>query len=136
VGHAGSRNSPTVYNAAGQVAQFWDGRAANVEEQAKGPVLNPVEMAMPDSIAVLDHMRASPQYRAAFKAAFPSDGQPINYDNVGRAIGAFERGLVTPARWDKFLAGDTTILTAAERRGGATFVSVTGRWRISATRYD
>lgn len=124
VGHAGSRNSPSVYNAAGQVAQFWDGRAPNVEEQAKGPVLNPAEMAMPDSVAVLDHMRASPLYRAMFKSAFPADREPINYDNVGRAIGAFERGLVTPGRWDKFLAGDTTALTAAERRGGATFVSV------------
>lgn len=124
LGHAGSRNSPSVYNAAGQLAQFWDGRASNVEEQAKGPVLNPAEMAMPDSIAVLDHMRSSPQYRAAFRAAFPADREPINYDNVGRAIGAFERGLVTPARWDRFLAGDTAILTEAERRGGATFVSV------------
>ncbi|HET7189435.1 MAG TPA: cytochrome c peroxidase [Gemmatimonadaceae bacterium] len=124
VGHAGSRNSPSVYNAAGHLAQFWDGRASDVEEQAKGPVLNPAEMAMPDSIAVLDHMRSSPQYRAAFKAAFPTDREPINYDNVGRAIGAFERGLVTPARWDRFLAGDTTILSAAERHGGTTFVAV------------
>lgn len=124
LGHAGSRNAPTVYNAAGQVAQFWDGRAPTVEEQAKGPVLNPAEMAMPDSVAVLDHMRASALYRAMFKSAFPADRQPITYDNVGRAIGAFERGLVTPARWDKFLAGDTAALTAAERRGGATFVSV------------
>lgn len=124
VGHAGSRNAPTVYNAAGHFAQFWDGRAPDVEEQAKGPVLNPAEMAMPDSTAVLDHMRSSPQYRAAFKAAFPSAGEPITYDNVGRAIGAFERGLVTPSRWDKFLAGNTASLTVAERHGGATFVSV------------
>lgn len=124
VGHAGSRNSPSVYNAAGQVAQFWDGRAPDVEEQAKGPVLNPAEMAMPDSVAVLDHMRASAQYRALFKAAFPADRQPITYNNVGRAIGAFERGLVTPGRWDKFLEGDTAILTAAERQGASYFVSV------------
>src|SRR5512134_2864966 len=55
----GSRNSPTVYNAAGHIAQFWDGRAATVEEQAKGPILNAVEMAMPDSNAVLAHLRAS-----------------------------------------------------------------------------
>ncbi len=123
VGRAGSRNSPSVYNAAGQVAQFWDGRAPDVEEQAKGPVLNPAEMAMPDSTAVLDHMRSSPRYRTAFRAAFPADREPITYDNVGRAIGAFERGLVTPGRWDRFLAGDTTILSAAERHGAATFVS-------------
>lgn len=123
LGHAGGRNSPTVYNAAGQVAQFWDGRAATVEEQAKGPVLNPKEMAMPDSAAVLAHMRESAQYRAAFRAAFPGQPNPINYDNVGRAIGAFERGLVTPARWDRFLRGDARALTDDEKRGLATFVT-------------
>ena len=121
-GHTGGRNSPSVYNAAGQVAQFWDGRAATVEEQAKGPILNSVEMAMPNSDAVLEHLRASADYRAAFRAAFPGEAQPINYDNVGLAIGAFERGLVTPARWDKYLAGDSAALTADEQRGLATFV--------------
>jgi cytochrome c peroxidase len=123
-GMTGGRNAPTVYNAAGQIAQFWDGRAPSVEEQAKGPILNPAEMAMPNSGAVLDHMRASPEYRAAFRAAFPNEAQPITYDNVGRAIGAFERGLVTPSRWDKFLAGDSSALTADEQRGAATFVRV------------
>jgi len=123
-GLTGGRNAPTVYNAAGQVAQFWDGRAADVEEQAKGPILNPDEMAMPNSGAVLDHMRASARYRAAFRAAFPNEAQPITYDNVGRAIGAFERGLVTPSRWDKFLAGDSSALSAEEQRGAATFVRV------------
>lgn len=123
-GLTGGRNAPTVYNAAGQVAQFWDGRAANVEEQAKGPILNPAEMAMPNPGAVLDHMRASANYRAAFRAAFPNDAQPITYDNVGRAIGAFERGLVTPSRWDEFLAGDSTALSSEEQRGAATFVRV------------
>jgi cytochrome c peroxidase len=122
LGHTGGRNSPSVYNAAGQIAQFWDGRAATVEEQAKGPILNPAEMAMPDSGAVLAHLRESPAYVATFRAAFPGEAQPITYDNVGRAIGAFERGLVTPARWDRFLAGDSTALTAAERQGLATFV--------------
>ena len=121
-GLVGGRNAPTVYNAAGHVAQFWDGRAPTVEEQAKGPILNPAEMAMPNSGAVLDHMRSSAEYRAAFRAAFPNEAQPINYDNVGRAIGAFERGLVTPSRWDKFLAGDSSALSAQEERGAATFV--------------
>ncbi len=122
VGHVGGRNAPTVYNAAGHVAQFWDGRAVDVEEQAKGPILNPVEMGMVNSEAVLAHLRASASYRALFAAAFPGQGAPINYDNVGRAIGAFERGLVTPSRWDAYLAGDTTVLTLAEREGAATFV--------------
>ena len=123
-GQTGNRNAPTVYNAAGQVAQFWDGRAATIEAQAKGPILNPAEMGMPDSGAVLAHMRGTPAYVAAFRAAFPGERQPVTYDNVGRAIGAFERGLVTPARWDKFLAGDSKALTPEEQRGAATFVRV------------
>ncbi|HVB32335.1 MAG TPA: cytochrome c peroxidase [Gemmatimonadaceae bacterium] len=122
-GQEGSRNSPTVYNAAGQVAQFWDGRAPNVEEQAKGPILNPAEMGMPGSSAVLDHLKASAKYRAAFAAAFPGQPNPVTYDNVGRAIGAFERGLVTPSRWDAFLKGDTAALTAQEKRGAKTFIA-------------
>jgi cytochrome c peroxidase len=122
-GQQGSRNSPTVYNAAAQVAQFWDGRAPTVEEQAKGPILNPAEMGMSGTAAVLDHLRNSAEYRAAFAAAFPGESDPVTYDNVGRAIGAFERGLVTPSRWDAFLHGDTTALTDQERRGAKTFVA-------------
>jgi cytochrome c peroxidase len=124
LGHAGNRNAPTVYNAAGQIAQFWDGRAPTVEAQAKGPILNSDEMAMPDSQAVLAHMRGSADYRAAFTAAFPNERDPITYENVGRAIGAFERGLVTPSRWDRYLAGDSTALSADEQRGLTTFVHV------------
>lgn len=122
-GQEGSRNSPTVYHAAGQVAQFWDGRSPDVEEQAKGPILNPDEMGMPDTVAVLEHLSNSPTYRAAFAAAFPGEQNPINYDNVGHAIGAFERGLVTPSRWDVYLEGDITALTEQEQRGVRTFVA-------------
>lgn len=122
VGHVGGRNAPSVYNAAGHLSQFWDGRATTVEEQAKGPILNAVEMGMPSATAVLDHLQASATYRAAFAAAFPGQSSPITYDNVGRAIGAFERGLVTPSRWDGYLTGDTAALTQAERVGLATFV--------------
>ena len=121
-GHTGGRNAPSVYNAAGQVAQFWDGRAATIEAQAKGPILNAVEMGMPDSAAVLSHMRASAEYRAAFAAAFPTARDPITYDNVARAIGAFERGLVTPSRWDRYVSGDQSALSADEQRGLSTFV--------------
>lgn len=121
--HLGGRNAPTVYNAAGQIAQFWDGRAPTVEEQAKGPILNPVEMTMPNGAAVVARLRAVPAYRAAFRKAFPGQADPITYDNVGLAIGAFERRLVTPGRWDRFLQGDTTALTVAERQGFATFVA-------------
>ncbi len=123
-GQEGGRNAPTVYNAAGHVAQFWDGRAPDVEAQAKGPILNPAEMGMPDSSAVVAHLRESPVYRAMFKAAFPKSGDAVTYDNVGRAIGAFERGLLTPSRWDKYVAGDTTALTAEEKAGFGTFVAL------------
>ncbi len=119
----GGRNAPTVYNAAAHLAQFWDGRAPTVEEQAKGPVLNPVEMGMPSGDAVIARLRAIPEYRAAFRAAFPGQASPVTYDNVGLAIGAFERRLVTPAPWDRYLQGDTAALTPAEREGFNVFFS-------------
>jgi cytochrome c peroxidase len=122
-GQLGNRNSPTVFNAAGHVAQFWDGRAATVEEQAKGPILNPVEMAMPSGDVVTERLKAVAGYRAAFAAAFPGQSDPITYDNVAKAIGAFERLLVTPSRWDAFLAGDAGALTPPERTGLNTFLA-------------
>lgn len=122
-GQLGTRNSPTVYNAAAEVAQFWDGRAPTVEEQAKGPILNPAEMGMSNSAEVLVHLKSSAKYRAAFAAAFAGEADPITYDNVGRAIGAFERGLVTPARWDAYQSGNASALTVEERRGAKTFVA-------------
>ena len=121
-GQRGTRNSPTVYNAAGHVAQFWDGRAATVEEQAKGPILNPIEMAMPSDRALLAELAAIPAYREAFRRAFPGEANPVTYDNVGRAIAAFERGLVTPSRWDALLKGNQNALTPAEQAGFNTFV--------------
>lgn len=121
-GQLGKRNAPTVYNAAGHVAQFWDGRAATIEDQAKGPVLNPAEMAMPDAEAVEKVLAADPSYVTAFRAAFPNDPKPVSFDNMARAIGAFERGLVTPSRWDRYLAGDRASLTPDELHGLRTFV--------------
>jgi cytochrome c peroxidase len=122
-GQKGDRNSPTVYNAAGHFVQFWDGRAPDVEEQAKGPVLNPVEMAMTSEKQVIAVLKSMPEYVNAFKTAFPDDKDPVTYDNMGKAIGAFERKLVTPARWDKFLKGDQTALSAEEKAGFNTFVA-------------
>ena len=120
----GGRNAPTVYHAAGQIAQFWDGRAPTVEEQAKGPILNPVEMGMPSGAAVIARLKAIPEYRTAFAAAFPDERDPVTYDNLGKAIGAVERRLETPARWDAFLAGDQTALTNEEKTGFNTFVDL------------
>lgn len=120
----GGRNAPTVYNAAIHVAQFWDGRAADVEEQAKGPVLNPVEMAMPDPDHVITVLKSIPGYEPLFKAAFPGQADPFTYDNVGIAIGAFERTLYTPSAFDKFVAGDQAALTAEQLTGLQTFMDV------------
>jgi cytochrome c peroxidase len=121
-GQKGERNSPTVYNSAAHFAQFWDGRAADVEEQAKGPVLNPVEMAMPSEAVVVATLKSMPEYVEAFHAAFPSQDEPVTFANMADAIGAFERNLVTPARWDKYLAGDRKALSAEEQQGLATFL--------------
>ncbi len=121
-GKRGNRNSPTVYNAALHVSQFWDGRAEDVEEQAKGPVLNPVEMGMPDADYVVKVLRGIDGYAPLFEAAFPADDDPIDYDNVARAIGAFERKLMTPSRFDDFLGGQLDALSDAEVAGLETFL--------------
>ncbi len=121
-GQLGGRNSPTVLNAAGHLAQFWDGRAPDVEAQAKGPVLNPVEMAMPDEASVVRVLASIPGYVEAFAAAFPSEPAPITYDNFARAVGAFERGLVTPSRFDAYLDGDAAALSTLEQQGATAFV--------------
>jgi cytochrome c peroxidase len=123
-GQRGRRNSPTVYHAAGHFTAFWDGRASSVEEQAKGPILNPAEMAMPDGDAVVARLRQIPGYVDAFRAAFPGDASPLTYDNVGGAIGAFERNLVTPSRWDQYLAGNKRALTAPEVAGLKLFTDL------------
>jgi cytochrome c peroxidase len=120
-GKLGGRSSPSVYNAAFHIAQFWDGRAPTVEEQAKGPVLNPVEMGMPSADYVVEVLKSIPGYVDAFKTAFPGEENPVNYDNFGKAVGAFERKLVTPSRWDDYLEGKKDALTAEEQKGYETF---------------
>ncbi len=110
-GKRGGRNSPTSYNAFLHIAQFWDGRAKDVEEQALGPILNPIEMGMPNEKAVLKKLLASNDYLSEFKKSFPSVKKPIKYRNIGIAIGAFERTLVTPSRFDDYLRGDIRALS-------------------------
>src|SRR5215468_1061672 len=122
-GQRGVRNSPTTFNAALHFVQFWDGRAADVEAQAKGPVLNPVEMAMASDKEVVAVLKSMPEYVALFKKAFPNEKDPVTYDNMGKAIGAFERNLITPSRWDKFLKGDQGALTAEEKAGFNEFAA-------------
>jgi len=99
----GGRNAPTVLNAGLHIAQFWDGRAKDLEEQAKGPVLNPLEMAMPNPDLVIARLKSIPSYGEEFRAAFGGESNPVNYDNVAKAIAAFERTLLTPSRFDNYL---------------------------------
>lgn len=122
-GQRGDRNSPTTLNAGFHFAQFWDGRAETLEEQAKGPVLNPVEMAMPDEAEVLRRLKEVPEYPKMFKAAFGANPEPITYDNFARAVAAFERTLITHDRFDDFMKGDDKALSAKELAGLNLFLS-------------
>ncbi|MCS6982413.1 MAG: cytochrome-c peroxidase [Flavobacteriales bacterium] len=122
-GKNGERNSPTTYNAFLHIAQFWDGRAATVEEQAGMPILNPVEMNIPSEKFLMDRLSKVELYQKLFKEAFPNDKNPFTFDNLKKAIGAFERTLVTPTRFDKYLAGDKSALTLDEKKGLMAFIT-------------
>lgn len=121
-GNPGDRNSPTVFNAALHNMQFWDGRASTVEEQAGMPILNPDEMAIPHKGFVVDRLQKDTMYRSLFGSAFPGEPVPVTYANLRRAIGAFERTLLTPSRFDRFMAGDLTALDVEEKKGLRTFI--------------
>jgi len=125
VGHGwqkGPRRAPTVYNAVFNVAQFWDGRAADLKAQAKGPVQASVEMnATPDH--VVKTLSSMPDYVALFKKAFPNEASPVTFDNFAKALEAFEATLITPAsKFDQFLEGDGNALNAQEKEGLTLFL--------------
>ncbi len=125
IGHGwqkGPRNSPTVLNAVFNAAQFWDGRASDLAEQAKGPVQASVEMnSTPDR--VVDTLRSIPDYVAAFRRAFPGQADPVTFDNVALAIEAYETTLITPdSRFDRFLGGQDS-LSAHELEGLSLFIN-------------
>ena len=123
-GKTGGRSSPTVWNSAFASSQFWDGRAATLEEQAKGPVVNPVEMGMSDLEKTMDRVRAIPGYRPLFEAAFGKD-KPMTVDNAAKAVAAYERTLITPnSPYDRYVKGDKKALTDQQVRGMNTFASV------------
>lgn len=122
-GQAGGRNAPTVWNAAFHSAQFWDGRATTLEEQAKGPVTNPVEMGMSDLGQAVGRLKAIPGYAPLFERAF-GNGDTITVDNMAKAIAAYERTLVTTdSPYDRYVRGDTAALSAQQQRGMAAFAS-------------
>ena len=125
VGHGwqkGPRRAPTVYNAVFNVAQFWDGRAADLKAQAKGPVQASVEMnATPDH--VVKTLSSMPDYVTLFKKAFPNEASPVTFDNFAKALEAFEATLITPAStFDQFLEGDRNALNAQEKAGLTLFL--------------
>lgn len=120
-GIVGGRNAPTVFNAAFLTAQFWDGRAPTLEAQAKGPIVNPVEMGMKDLGSAIDRIKAIPGYAPYFKAAFGA-GDVINIDNAAKAIAAYERTQITPGSpYDRFVKGDKSALTAEQQKGMKAF---------------
>jgi len=116
-GDPGSRNAPTVFNAAFRSVQFWDGRAPSLEEQAKGPPTNPVEMGMPNDDAIAARLRAVPGYRQEFAEVF-GGSQPLTFEHIVQAIASFERTLITPGSpYDRYMGGDKTALSPAAQRG-------------------
>ncbi len=122
-GKHGGRSAPTVWNAAFLSVQFWDGRADTLEDQAKGPILNPVEMAMPSEAAVIERLQKIPGYVSQFESVFGKNG--LTYDNLAKAIAAFERTLITPnSPVDRYLKGDKSALSAAAQRGMKAFEEV------------
>src|SRR5690606_15836719 len=126
IGHGwqrGPRNSPTVLNAVFNAAQFWDGRAADLAEQAKGPVQASVEMNSTPEL-VVETLESIPEYVERFGRAFPGQAAPVSFDNMALALEAFEATLVTPdSRFDRWLLGDDGAIDATERRGLELFLS-------------
>ena len=123
-GKFGDRNDPPTLNAGFQIAQFWDGRAATLEEQAQGPPLNPIEMGMPNGEAVVERLNGISEYPADFKKAFPGEKDPVTFDNFAKAVAAFERTLISRGRFDRFMDGDKQALTEQEMEGMRTFINV------------
>jgi cytochrome c peroxidase len=123
-GKSGDRNDPSTMNAGFQIAQFWDGRAATLEEQAKGPPLNPIEMGMANGEAVAKRLKGISHYPADFVKAFPGEKDPVTFDNFAKAVAAFERTLISRGRLDRYLEGDKQALTGQEMEGMRTFIKV------------
>lgn len=125
IGHRwakGTRNAPTVLNSVFHTAQFWDGRAEDLGEQAKGPIQAGVEMGSTPERTVRT-LKTIPGYVEKFRSAFPGEADPVTFDNVGRAIEAFESTLVTPgAPFDRWLEGHADALSEDERHGLEMFV--------------
>ncbi|MEM8609300.1 MAG: cytochrome-c peroxidase [Myxococcota bacterium] len=119
-GQIGPINSPTVLNSSHNIAQFWDGRAKDLREQAEGPVANPIEMGATWK-GVVKRLKRNEDYVTEFAAVY-DDG--ISKDNVTDAIAVYEESLITPSRFDEYLSGTADAITAQEKQGYATFKEV------------
>ncbi len=122
-GELTGRNSPTVLNAGFHFKQMWDGRFPDLPAQAKGPILDPIEMAMPDGDAVVEKLSTDAELVEVFYGLFPDTG--LTFDNIAESIAAFQRTLITQDRFDDFLRGDLAALSNEEVEGLNLFV-VTG----------
>lgn len=119
----GGRNAPTVYNAVFDIAQFWDGRAKDLEQQAGGPLVNPVEMDTTEA-HVVEQLKGIPGYASIFAKAFPGAGDAMTFENVRKAIAVFETTLITPAApFDRYLQGDESALDAQQKAGLELFIN-------------
>jgi cytochrome c peroxidase len=117
-GQRGGRGSPTVWNSAYNTVQFWDGRAASLEDQAKGPLTNPIEMGMANHDEVMKRVNQIPGYVAAFKKAFPKDKDAVTIDNLAKAIATYERTLITlNSPFDRYIKGNKKALTVQQVKG-------------------
>jgi cytochrome c peroxidase len=115
----GHRNAPTILNALYNVTQFWDGRAGTLEDQAKLPITNPIEMGQPNLDAAVAAVAKIPEYRDDFRKIW---GRPVNGEDLARTLAAYERTQIAfDAPFDRFLAGDEKALDAAQKRGWALF---------------
>ena len=124
IGHGwqkGPRNAPTVLNSVLNEAQFWDGRAEDLKAQAKGPVQAGVEMANTPA-NVEKTLNSMPQYVEWFTQAFPDESDPVTFDNMARAIEAFEATLLTPSLFNSYLNGNDDALTADQKKGLTLFM--------------
>jgi cytochrome c peroxidase len=123
-GQTGGRSAPTVWNSGFSSAQFWDGRAASLEEQAKGPVTNPIEMGMGELEEAMNRVRDIPGYKVYFEKAFGTDN-PMTVENAAKAVAAYERTLITPnSAYDRYVKGDKKALSEQQLRGMNSFASV------------
>ncbi|MCK0069451.1 cytochrome-c peroxidase [Kordiimonas laminariae] len=123
LGEFGRRNSPTVWNAGFQSSQFWDGRARNLKDQAKSPLLNPLEMALSSEEEAVERL-SELGYGPQFAEAYPNSDTALTFENILESLAAFQRTLITTDRFDAFMKGDDTAMTDTEKQGLRTFIKI------------